>query len=77
MLLLKYFLKYLCLLILILFRHSFPRLNTGSLYSVSSEESSIKSISSPPDFSGMTPPNHIVDGVKCLRNELNVRKLTF
>lgn len=62
---------------LILFRHSLPRLNTGSLYSVSSEESSIKSISSPPDFSGMTPPNHTVDGVKCLRNELNVRNLTF
>lgn len=42
------------------------------MYSVSSEESSIKSISSPPDFSGMTPPNHTTDGVKCLRNELNV-----
>lgn len=54
-------------------RHSLPKLNTGSLYSMSSEESSIKSISSPPDFSGMTPPNHTVDGVKCLRNELNVR----
>lgn len=52
-------------------RHSLPKLNTGSLYSMSSEESSIKSISSPPDFSGMTPPNHSVDGVKCLRNELN------
>lgn len=65
-----------CFLFL-LFRHSLPRLNTGSLYSVSSEESSIKSISSPPDFSGMTPPNHTVDGVKCLRNELNVRKFIF
>lgn len=39
---------------------------------MSSEESSIKSISSPPDFSGMTPPNHTVEGVKCLRNELTV-----
>lgn len=56
-------------------RHSLPKLNTGSLYSMSSEESSIKSISSPPDFSGMTPPNHSVDGVKCLRNELNASVL--
>ncbi|XP_054718244.1 C-Jun-amino-terminal kinase-interacting protein 4-like isoform X2 [Uloborus diversus] len=52
-------------------KNSIPQLKSGSLYSVSSEESSIKSLSSPPDFSGLTPPNHVSDSVRCLRNELH------
>lgn len=52
-------------------RHSIPQLKSGSLYSVSSEESSIKSLSSPPDFSGLTPPNHVTEPVRCLQNELH------
>ncbi|CAL1271490.1 unnamed protein product [Larinioides sclopetarius] len=52
-------------------RHSIPQLKSGSLYSVSSEESSIKSLSSPPDFSGLTPPNHVTESVRCLQNELH------
>ncbi|CAL1271485.1 unnamed protein product [Larinioides sclopetarius] len=51
--------------------HSIPQLKSGSLYSVSSEESSIKSLSSPPDFSGLTPPNHVTESVRCLQNELH------
>ncbi|GFT90646.1 hypothetical protein NPIL_143391 [Nephila pilipes] len=52
-------------------KHNIPQLKSGSLYSVSSEESSIKSLSSPPDFSGLTPPNHVTEPVRCLQNELH------
>nr|XP_042908606.1 C-Jun-amino-terminal kinase-interacting protein 4 isoform X3 [Parasteatoda tepidariorum] len=53
-------------------KHNISQLKSGSMYSMSSEESSIKSLSSPPDFSGLTPPNHVPDAarISSLQNEL-------
>ncbi|KAG8200411.1 hypothetical protein JTE90_000497 [Oedothorax gibbosus] len=52
-------------------RNSIPQLKSGSMYSISSEESSIKSLTSPPDFSGLTPPNHVSETARCLQNEMH------